>query len=181
MISSDLGLRRRIRTPQGLHSARYLSKRPSTIPEGKLNSVQRSGMRYQEQFTRMVDRKILSSNSGLLDFSRLRPKQWMRFEDELGVGHAEMDLLVSARGFNLIFELKRTFALYGLVQLGQLYAPLVQHIEDKPTFCLLVCKNLTPKVNHKFLCRTLDDWLQSVETALDQGHDLPILTLQWRP
>lgn len=93
-----------------------------------------------------------------------------------------MDLFVTGVGFNLIFELKRTFASYGLVQLGQLYGPLVEWIFPKvPTYKLLVCKNLTPQCNHRFLVKSLDDWLESVEIAIDRRAELPILTLQWRP
>lgn len=93
-----------------------------------------------------------------------------------------MDLLVTGVGFNLIFELKRTFALYGLVQLGQLYGPLVEHLFPKvPTYKLLVCKNLTAQCNHRFLVQSLDDWLDSVENSLVSAREMPILTLQWRP
>lgn len=93
-----------------------------------------------------------------------------------------MDLFVTGVGFNLIFELKRTFASYGLVQLGQLYGPLVERIfPEVPTFKLLVCKNLTSQCNHRFLVQNLDEWLESVESALGASRTLPILTLQWRP
>jgi hypothetical protein len=171
-----------MKLPIGLERASFLRKRPECIPAGKLTGLQRQGLRYQELFTRYVDRKILSCRSGLLDWARIRPNQWVRYEDELGTGYAEIDLLLIGRGFNLIFELKRTFALYGLVQLGQLYAPLVDAISpDTPCFKLLVCKNLTAQVNKKFLVESLDDWLFMVEDCLDTNQDIPILTLQWRP
>jgi hypothetical protein len=93
-----------------------------------------------------------------------------------------MDLLVAGRGFNLIFELKRTFALYGLVQLGQLYGPLMQFaLPGVPVFKLLVCKNLNGQCNSRYLVASLEAWFELVETALEEGSDLPILTLQWRP
>lgn len=81
----------------------------------------------------------------------------------------------------LIFELKRTYTARGLVQLGQLYMPLVRAITGRPIYPLLVCQNLTPAAKDRYLVESLEDWLKLVETAHNENRPLPILTLQWRP
>jgi hypothetical protein len=103
----------------------------------------------------------------------------MEYEDSVGTGYAEIDLLVvlETQRIALIFECKRTFTARGLVQLGQLYGPLVRKaMPSLKVYQLLVCKNLNPDVRDKHLVPSLSAWFDLILA----GGDLPILTLQWR-
>ena len=111
-------------------------------------------------------------------------EQWIEYHDAQGRGHAEIDCLLLQKGRDVagkqvgkayIFELKRTFTTRGLVQLGQLYRPLVRSIlPGYEVFCLLVCKNLRPEANDQYLRYSLDGWFRETE---ERGPELPILTL----
>lgn len=112
----------------------------------------------------------------------VRGEQWIEYWDENGKGHAEIDCILVRKDVALIFELKRTFTTRGLVQLSQLYIPLVKHIlPDRRVFGLLVCKNLRPEANDQYLRYELNGWLREVQEAVLSGRDLPVYTLQWEP
>ena len=80
-----------------------------------------------------------------------------------------------------LFECKRTHNDRGLVQLGQLYRPLLEFIYPGcRVFGLLVCKNLDSRVNRKYLLPSLDEWWNRIEQSLISGEDLPLYSLCWR-
>jgi hypothetical protein len=113
---------------------------------------------------------------------RVVPNQWFVFEDDNGIGYAEADLLVYIEKWKmvLLFECKRTHKDRGLVQLGQLYGPLLESALGAKVFSLLVAENLDPKTPRTYLCETLQIWLDKVEEAILRGVRLEIHSLNWR-
>ena len=73
----------------------------------------------------MLQRSTLYHSSEVLSGAHIRHEQWIEYQDENGRGYAEIDGLAVKPGFILLFELKRTYTARGLVQLGQLYMPLL--------------------------------------------------------
>jgi hypothetical protein len=111
------------------------------------------------------------------------PEQWFIYADDNGTGYAEADLVVWIAPLRvvLLFECKRTHNDRGLVQLGQLYRPLLEHIyPGSKVFGLLVCKNLDSRVNRKYLLGSLEDWWTRIEDSLISGQEIPLYSLCWR-
>ena len=115
----------------------------------------------------------------------VRPEQWFCFEDSNGFGYAESDLLLVVPSLHLafVFECKRTHTDRGLVQLGQLYLPLVRYIlTGYHVFGLLVCQNLDPQMNRRYLLNQISDWFDILEKAIFEGRPraVPLHSLCWR-
>jgi hypothetical protein len=115
----------------------------------------------------------------------VRGGQWFVFEDANGVGYAEADCVLRVASIRLVllFECKRTHSDVGLVQLGHLYKPLLEFLfpEDR-VFGLLVCQNLDPRQNRRFLLGDVGDWLDVIEGAFISGETgaVPLYSICWR-
>lgn len=68
--------------------------------------------------------------------------QWLQFIDAAGRGMAQPDAYLVGPNSVLVFEIKLTQCKSGLLQIGQLYRPLLRQIYQRPVVGILVCKNL---------------------------------------
>lgn len=68
--------------------------------------------------------------------------QWLQFIDFAGRGMAQPDAYLIRPKSVILFEIKLTQCKSGLLQIGQLYRPLLRHIYSRPVVGVLVCKNL---------------------------------------
>jgi hypothetical protein len=172
-----------------------LASRPHFIPvpRPRSGSTVSKGLAYQKRWLRHCEtlaglaagpfshRLFTGIKRNDLEF---RPEQWFIYADSNGIGYAEADLVIAIKPARivLLFENKRTHKDRGLVQLGQLYRPLLEFVYPGfAVFGLLVCRNLDPSVNRRYLVASLQDWFDLLEAGLIAGTEVPLYSLCWRP
>jgi len=191
LTSYDKASQNRVRTISKLSDCKFLSSRPHFIPtpRPRNGSTIAKGLAYQRKWTDQI--KVLSYScfqhrlfSGIeRNEIEILPEQWFIYADSGGTGYAESDLIVVVQPLRMafIFECKRTHNDRGLVQLGQLYSPLVQFLyPDFRIFGLLVCRNLDSRVNRKYLLPEISEWFSRIEESLISGEQIPLYSLCWR-
>jgi len=108
--------------------------RPRGLPEKKPRRGSKAeGLRFERALARALG-------------PRCTQGQWFRFMDDNGPGHCQPDLLLIGRKRIVVIECKLTFTLEGVMQLQELYLPVLRtHYARHEVLCVLACKNLTPQ------------------------------------
>lgn len=121
----------------GLSYALLLKERPRSFPKPKRATGSKAkGLSYEKKLVRHLMKRW--------PHAELQYHRWIRFQDSIGVGHAEPELYVELADRILLLECKLTGGPAGRQQLELYYKPLLEHIYKKPVYCLLVCKNVIP-------------------------------------
>jgi hypothetical protein len=119
-----------------------LSSRSPWPKKQRFSRTQKLGLGYEKKLGRELGRRFGSVHSG----------QWIEFCDLNGRGFAQPDHYMLCDDSVIVFECKLTQQERGLIQLGQLYRPLLRKIYDRPVVGVLVCR-----VMRKECKRLIDD------------------------
>ena len=120
----------------GLKWAREMRKVPVFASTSKPTGAKGKGVSYEKKI------------SAKLPFCWLRSK-WFEFEDSRGYGICQPDFLLPLSHMVIIGECKLTWTARALTQLTGLYFPVVEKALGLNPCGLVICKNLTPKVEGK--------------------------------
>ena len=102
-------------------------------------------------------------------FPEVHSGQWIEFQDRNGHGFAQPDHYIVLPDKVLLFECKYSQVEEGLVQIGQLYKPLLRDIYKLPVVGILVCKVL------RWECK----WLIAEPEEVLKGTSENIYTWHW--
>jgi hypothetical protein len=69
-------------------------------------------------------------------------EQWISYVDRRGPGYAQPDVFLVFPGHTVCFEAKLTQCEAGLLQISQLYRPLLRSIFKRPVVGVLACCNI---------------------------------------
>jgi hypothetical protein len=145
---------------EGLKRAIPLSDRPSCIPLSKLRGAKAAGLRFERALHKSLKGSILG--------------QWFEFEDALGHGYCQTDLLFSRLpDFMIVVECKYTLVPGAHSKLSSLYIPIVEKALGCRAAGVVVVKNLDPRYRRGRIFTALGP---AAEAALESGY--PTL-LQW--
>ena len=149
---------------EGLKRAIPLSDRPSCIPLSKLRGAKAAGLRFERALHKSLKGSILG--------------QWFEFEDALGHGYCQTDLLFSLPvrpkgGLVVVVECKYTLVPGAHSKLSSLYIPIVEKALGCRAAGVVVVKNLDPRYRRGRIFTSLHD---AAYAAFDSGY--PTL-LQW--
>lgn len=116
--------------------------RPDSIPKSRPRGRKAAGLRYERELAKALPKALHG--------------QWFRFEDRIGRGHCQTDLLLETYWGWCVLEAKYTWTEAGHRQIDQLYRPVVERAMKRPTFGLVVCKVLTREVKPEWICSNLN-------------------------
>src|SRR4249919_967845 len=109
-----------------------LSSRSPWPKKHRFSSLQKKGLGYERKVGRELRRR----------FGEVHSNQWIEFFDLNGRGFAQPDHYIVCDDAVLVFECKLSQQEAGLVQIGELYRPLLRKIYDRPVIGVLACKVL---------------------------------------
>lgn len=132
------------RVIQGLRWAKALPGKPSCIPVGRARGAKAAGLQYE----RALAKALPSAKHG----------QWWEFEDGLGHGYCQTDLVMIVSGGSLILESKYSWVAEGHTQVELLYMPVVAMATRKPAFGGVVTKRLKPGMPPLVIARSLGEF-----------------------
>jgi hypothetical protein len=115
---------------KGLSWAWALPEKPSFIKNSSPRGTKAKGLAYE----RLVAKALPQAQHGT----------WFSYRDKNGPGWCQTDLLLALAGRIFVIEVKLTDTAEAYTQLQQLYLPVVALALQRPTFGLVVAKNLTP-------------------------------------
>lgn len=101
-------------------------------------------------------------------FNGVYSSQWIEFCDRNGRGLAQPDFYVVRPRNILLFEAKLTQNLYGVLQINNLYRPLLRELYKLPVVGVLVFKNLVEETK-----------LREISTPMELLDELSELTCVW--
>ena len=125
------------RVVKELKWARLSNSRSETKIRGR--SPNADGLRFQRQLE--VEAAPFAKREGF----ELKTNQWIEFADAGGFGQAQPDFYLVREDGIILVECKRTFVRAGLLQMSELYVPLLSHIYSRPITRVLACKFLSPE------------------------------------
>lgn len=105
-------------------------------------------MTYEKHVGRKLKNWIASGQL----YGKLYLGQWFNFVDDNGFGYCQPDALLETKDFVFILECKLTYTDWAWPQLRKLYKPIVEHVFQKPTITIQVCKNMYFVPNNLINC-----------------------------
>jgi hypothetical protein len=148
---------------EGLLRAKALRERPGCIPPlPKFKGAKAAGLRFEKA----LHKALHGSLHG----------QWFEYEDSLGFGYCQTDLLVPFVLFRqviVVLECKYTLVPGAHSKLSSLYLPVVEAAFGMPAYGVVVVKNLDPRYRRGRIYTNLVD---AVMGTMETGY--PTL-IQW--
>lgn len=128
------------RVVQELQSAWLTDECPS-VAKGKqrLRGLKAKGKSFEKKVGRELKRLI----SPLEPPPELRSEQWIAYQDRNGPGWGQPDHYLVFPDRVLLIECKLTQRAQAIMQMRELYVPLLLHIYARPVTLIQACRNLS--------------------------------------
>lgn len=104
----------------------------------KLRGAYAKGKRYEK----MVYRRLKRWKAEGLIPGKLFLGEWIKFRDRNGVGYCQPDAWIETDQYIFLLEIKLTQTHSAVLQMKELYEPVLDFIYGKPIICIQVCKNM---------------------------------------
>lgn len=131
------------RIVRGLKWAELAQQGPPGLGVKRPRGAKREGLRYEA---------AIASAFGPL----AKHGQWIKFEDQNGLGWAQPDILFPHLGELYILEAKYTWVPEAHTQIELLYKPLLECIFSRRAFGIVICKVLTIVAKRHEIVNTID-------------------------
>jgi hypothetical protein len=123
-------------------TAAWRIEKPSYLASHRLSPAQAKGLRYEQKVGKALVRK----------FHKIELGQWFSFVDSNGPGICQPDIICQGwkdgrHIVNFALECKLTVTDEAFEQLDGLYQPMLRIADGVPTYGIVVCRNLSRKVD----------------------------------
>ena len=138
--------------------------RPRLLPQARPRGIKREGLKYEQLLAKQ--------------WPQAQHSLWFEYQDALGHHYCQPDFVQPSGGVVYVMEAKRTWVSEAHVKLEALYCPVVSKALNCRALPIVVCKNLSPRLDSDVLVTT-DVWQAQFMAGLRVRGRGPRVVLHW--